>query len=116
MLLSIGNQVSGPGPAHRSASSGLIGAKRSQWGGEYPRPIGPLVCLFFGVVVIHDLIVGIVVLTALLCVGAGAGLGAAGLGPNYPRLAQPGQSALYIQLTAKHRETPTTEEKGQEET
>ena len=43
-------------------------------------------------------------------------LGAAGLGPNYPRLAQPGQSALYIQLTAKHRETPTTEEKGQEET
>ena len=43
-------------------------------------------------------------------------LGAAGLGPHYPRLAQPGQNALYIQLTAKHRETPTTEEKGQEET
>ena len=47
-------------------------------------------------------------------------LGAAGLGPNYPRLAQPGQPALYIQLTAKHRPTPDVEEteneKGPKET
>lgn len=30
-------------------------------------------------------------------------LAAAGLGPNYPRLAQPGQPALYIRLIPKHR-------------
>ena len=28
-------------------------------------------------------------------------LAAAGLGPNYPRLAQPGQPALHIRLTPK---------------
>ena len=30
-------------------------------------------------------------------------LAAAGLGPNYPRLAQPGQPALYIRLIPKQR-------------